>query len=55
MIVLSTWEIFPAKTTGKVFERWVKVLDLILEDNSGNRFAEKDRGKLTNDPTIGNP
>ena len=31
--VLSSWESVPVKTIGKVFERWVKVLDLMLKDN----------------------
>ena len=53
--VLNAWEIFPTKTIGKFFERWVKVLDFLLKDNGGNRFVEKDRGKLTNDPTSSNP
>ena len=52
---LSTWEKLPAKTIGKVFKRWVKVLDLMIKGNGRNRFAEKHRGELTNDPTSSNP
>ena len=39
--VLSSWEIFTAKTIRKFFKPWVKVLDLMLKDNGGNHFAEK--------------
>ena len=53
--VLNAWEHLLAKTIGKVFKRWVNVLDLMLKHNGGNRFVEKDRCKLTNDPTSGNP
>ena len=52
--MLNDWENFPAKTIGKVFKRWVKVLDIMLKDNGGNLFVEKDRGELTNDPTSSN-
>ena len=49
--VNDAWDKFPAKTIQKVYNRWVRVLELIKLDDGGNRYVEELRGKLTNDPT----
>ena len=38
------------ETISKINKRWTRVLELIKLDNGGNRYVEKLRGKLTNDP-----
>ena len=42
--------LFPVQIIGKVYRRWLPVLDLIKLDNRGNRFVESLRGKLTDNP-----
>ena len=34
-----------------VYNRWLKVLDLIIEDDGGDRFVESKRGKLYSEPS----
>ena len=34
-----------------VYERWKLVLDLIIEDNGGDRLIESKRGKLFREPS----
>ena len=48
--VEKAWALFPVQTIGKVYRRWLQVLDLIKLDNGGNRFVESLQGKLTNNP-----
>ena len=49
--VLRAWNNLPVHAIGKAYKRWLKVLDLILLDNGGNRYVEQFRGKLTSDPS----
>ena len=34
-----------------MYNRWLKVLDLIIEDDGGDRFVETKRGKLYSEPS----
>ena len=36
----------PALTLTKIFDRIPKVLDLIVEDNEGNRLVQNNRGLM---------
>ena len=49
--VQEAWEEFPVETIGKVYKKWLRVLELIKLDDGGNRYVEQLRGSLTNDPT----
>ena len=49
--VTKAWgELDRVKLTN-VYERWKLVLDLILEDNGGDRLIESRRGKLFREPS----
>ena len=48
--VEKDFSLFPVKTIGKVYRRWLRVLEVIKLDNGGNRFVESLQGKLTNNP-----
>ena len=37
--VEKAWAQFPVKIIGRVYRRWLRVLDLIKLDNGGNRFV----------------
>jgi hypothetical protein len=47
--VQEAWDETPALTLAKIFDRIPKVLDLIVEDNGGNRLVQNNRG-LTREP-----
>ena len=49
--VEDAWgELDPVKLQN-VYTRWKMVLDLIIEDNGGNRLVEARRGKLYREPS----
>ena len=48
--VMNAWNDLQQSTLDKVYKRWELVLNLIQYDNGGNKFIERYRGKLTNDP-----
>ena len=48
--VKKAWQEFSPETIRKVYERWIRVLDLIKVGDGGNRFVEAVRGQLTSDP-----
>ena len=42
----EVWETFDGSVFQKVYERWLKVLDLIISDNGDNRLVDSHRGEL---------
>jgi len=44
--VQEAWDEMPALTLTKIFDRIPKVLDLIVEDNGGNRLVQNNRGLM---------
>ena len=47
----AAWDEFDPQKLTNVFERWKKVLDLIIEDEGGNGLVESKRGKLFSAPS----
>ena len=43
--VMETWEKFNSSVFTKVYQRWQKVLELIVEDNGDNTLVQSKRGK----------
>ena len=48
--VEAAWKVLEPIKLENVYARWPKVLDLIIEDDGGDRFVESKRGKLYNEP-----
>ena len=48
--VEEAWTKLETVKLENVYTRWLKVLDLIIEDDGGDRFVESKRGKLYNEP-----
>ena len=49
--VMKAWGELEAVKLTNVYERWKLVLDLIIEDNGGDRLIESKRGKLFREPS----
>ena len=48
--VEAAWKILEPIKLENVYARWLKVLDLIIEDDGGDRLVESKRGKLYREP-----
>ena len=48
--VKAAWKILEPIKLKNVYARWLKVLDLIIEDNGGDCLVESKRGKLYREP-----
>ena len=48
--VEDAWKKLKTVKLENVFSRWLKVLELIIEDDGGDRLVESKRGKLYNEP-----
>ena len=46
----AAWKVLEPIKLENVYARWLKVLDLIIEDKGGDRFVESKRGKLYREP-----
>ena len=46
----AAWKVLEPIKLENVYARWLKVLDLIIEDEGGDRFVESKRGKLYREP-----
>ena len=49
--VVEAWKSLQPIKLLNVYNRWLLVLDLIIEDNGGNRLVETKRGKLYRAPS----
>ena len=49
--VVEAWKILQLIKLLNVYTRWLLVLDLIIEDNDGNRLVKTKRGKLYRAPS----
>ena len=49
--VEDAWEMLESVKLQNVYTRWKMVLDLIIEDDGGDRFVEAKRGKLFREPS----
>ena len=47
----DAWKKLESIKLEDVYSRWLKVLDLIIEDNGGDRLVEAKRGKLYTAPS----
>ena len=42
----ETWALYDSSIFYRVYERWGKVLQLVIDDKGDNRMVESNRGKL---------
>ena len=49
--VMNAWDELDSTKLANVYKRWKLVLDLIIEDNGGDRLVEAKRGKLYREPS----
>ena len=45
------WKVLEPVKLENVYNRWLKVLDLIIKDNGRDRFVESKRGELYSEPS----